>query len=237
MAYILRKIGNADNIAVNYYEVDTERDMWEIDVSNAPMGSRCYVINTGSTYALNSSKEWKLVPTSGGETPSGGTKEPMIVTFTVTDPSTFALKADTPYADIMAAAEAGRIVYAFVPEAKVFGTLSSVVSNHIYFSGIDGNNSTIITIDMSSDSVIFGSRESLITGQWDQSFFDADDRRITNVLNPTDANDAATKGYVDNILTAGNNDSVVIKSSTPNSTKKFRITVDDAGTISATEVQ
>lgn len=71
MASILRKIGNADNIAVNYYEVDTERDMWEIDVSNAPMGSRCYVINTGSTYALNSNKEWKLVPTGGGGTPSG----------------------------------------------------------------------------------------------------------------------------------------------------------------------
>ena len=74
MAYILRKIGNADNIAVNYYEVDTEHDMQEIDVANAPMGSRCYIINVGSTYALNSSKEWKLVPTSGGsggETPSG----------------------------------------------------------------------------------------------------------------------------------------------------------------------
>ena len=66
-------IGNADNIAINYYEVDTEHDMQEIDVANAPMGSRCYVVNTGSTYALNSSKEWKLVPTSGGETPSGGT--------------------------------------------------------------------------------------------------------------------------------------------------------------------
>lgn len=37
-------------------------------------------------------------------------------------------------------------------------------------------------------------------------------------------------------LTAGNNDSVVIKSSTPNSSKKFRITVDDAGAITATEV-
>ena len=72
MASILRKIGNADNVAVNYYEVDTERDMLEINVSNTPMGSRCYVINTGSTYALNSSKEWKLVPTgSGGGTPSG----------------------------------------------------------------------------------------------------------------------------------------------------------------------
>lgn len=72
MSYILRKIGNADNVAVNYYEVDTKRDMLEIDVANASMGSRCYIINVGSTYALNSSKEWKLVPTGGGgETPSG----------------------------------------------------------------------------------------------------------------------------------------------------------------------
>ena len=37
-------------------------------------------------------------------------------------------------------------------------------------------------------------------------------------------------------LTAGNNDSIIIKSVTPNSTKKFRITVDDAGAITATEV-
>ena len=66
MAYILCKIGNADNVAINYYEVDTEHDMQEIDVANVPMGSRCYIINVGSTYALNSSKEWKLVPTSGG---------------------------------------------------------------------------------------------------------------------------------------------------------------------------
>lgn len=35
---------------------------------------------------------------------------------------------------------------------------------------------------------------------------------------------------------SGNNDSIVIRSSTPNSTKKFRITVDDAGAITATEV-
>ena len=50
----------------------------------------------------------------------------------------------------------------------------------------------------------------------------------------------STDGYESqkwaNPLTVGNSDSVVIKSSTPNSTKKFRITVDDAGTISATEV-
>lgn len=66
--------------------------------------------------------------------------------------------------------------------------------------------------------------------------WDAYSKRITNLGSPIDNSDAVTKGYADNILTAGNSDSVIIKSSTPDSTKKFRITVDDAGTISATEV-
>ena len=35
---------------------------------------------------------------------------------------------------------------------------------------------------------------------------------------------------------SGNGNSVIVKSSTPDSTKKFKITVDDSGTISATEV-
>lgn len=70
MASILRKVGNADNISVYQYEADTESDMRAIDVKSAPMGSRCYVINTGSWYALNSNGEWKAMPTSSGG--SGG---------------------------------------------------------------------------------------------------------------------------------------------------------------------
>ena len=66
MAHILRKIGNASNVSVYRYEEDTEADMRAIDVSMAPMGSRCYIINTGDTYALNSNKEWKPVPKGSG---------------------------------------------------------------------------------------------------------------------------------------------------------------------------
>lgn len=66
--------------------------------------------------------------------------------------------------------------------------------------------------------------------------FDAKNIKIYNLPNPTENADAATKGYADKILIAGNSDSVVIKSSTPNSTKKFSITVNDAGAITATEV-
>lgn len=66
MAHILRKIGNASNVSVYRYEADTEADMRAIDVSMAPMGSRCYIIDTGDTYALNSNKEWKPVPKGSG---------------------------------------------------------------------------------------------------------------------------------------------------------------------------
>lgn len=69
MASILKKIGNATNVPYKNFEVDTEADMNAIDVRNVIMGSRCYIINTGATYALNSNKEWKPVPAGSG---SGG---------------------------------------------------------------------------------------------------------------------------------------------------------------------
>ena len=66
MSYILRKVGNATNIAVNQYEADTELDIKDINVQEAPMGSRCYVINTGVWYILNDKGEWKIVPKKEG---------------------------------------------------------------------------------------------------------------------------------------------------------------------------
>ena len=165
---------------------------------------------------------------------------PMIVTFTVTDLSTFALKADTPYDDIKKAANAGRIVYAFVsaPVGPLFGQFSNAAGSNLLFSAYN-NVGAIMIITMKSDSVIYGTginplyRLDDIVGGGD---FNANNHRITGMAEPTDDSDAATKSYADKILTAGNNDSVIIKSSTPNSTKKFRITVDDAGAITATEV-
>lgn len=166
-------------------------------------------------------------------------KEPLVVTFTVIDPNTFKLKADTPYADIMEAAEAGRIVYAFVPNpGPAFGQLTYIEDGELLFNAFVEFGQSM-TIRMKSDSDILGFLTYMIFGIKFASegiFFTASDYRITNVGEPKNDTDAATKNYVDSILTAGNNDSVIIKSSTPNSTKKFRITVDDAGAITATEV-
>lgn len=66
MAYILKKIGATANIPCRTFECDDETDLVNIDVAGAPMGSRCYVINSGKWFALNSAGKWKSVPTGGG---------------------------------------------------------------------------------------------------------------------------------------------------------------------------
>ena len=66
MAYILSKVGQSFNVPVHIYEADTEEDMKDINIQEAPMGSRCYVINTGAWYVLNDKSEWKIVPKKEG---------------------------------------------------------------------------------------------------------------------------------------------------------------------------
>lgn len=135
----------------------------------------------------------------------GGIKEPMVVTFTIADMSTFALKADTSYADIMEAANAGRIVYAFIPSAgPAFGQLTAIVNSMILFSSATLINQ-VITIMMKSDSDIIGISMNMLYRPADViggGDFDADYHRITRVEEPTNDSDAATKGYVDKSLSS-----------------------------------
>lgn len=73
MSYILKKIGKSTNVPYRTFECDDESDLSAIDVTGAPMGSRCYVINSGKWFALNSVGEWKIIPnsgTGGGDNPS-----------------------------------------------------------------------------------------------------------------------------------------------------------------------
>ena len=66
MASKLIKIGKSDNIPICTYNVDTEEDMNTIDLQGVPMGSKCYIINDGKWYMLNSERKWKAVSRSGG---------------------------------------------------------------------------------------------------------------------------------------------------------------------------
>lgn len=72
MASELIKIGKSDNIPICTYNVDTEEDMNTIDLQGVPMGSKCYIINDGKWYMLNSEGKWKAMSSSsGGSSPSG----------------------------------------------------------------------------------------------------------------------------------------------------------------------
>lgn len=77
MAYILKTIGKSSNAPFHTFECDDTSDISKIPVEGIPMGSRCYVINEGKEFALNSKGEWKSVPSSSG---GGGNDNPEIET-------------------------------------------------------------------------------------------------------------------------------------------------------------
>lgn len=168
-------------------------------------------------------------------------KEPLIVTFTVTDPTTLTCTADKTIEEVDAAYKQKIPVYGSIALGDQSGFLSCTFSNGGYvFSGIAGESNIAMGV-IYGEEVCVAMLSSLLVADFSfrsasEAVFDAGRRIIREVKDPEQVNDAATKGYADKILTAGNSNSVIIKSSTPNSSKKFRITVDDAGAITATEV-
>ncbi len=169
-------------------------------------------------------------------------KEPLIVTFTVTDPTTLTCTADKTLEEVDTAYKQKIPVYGSITLGDQSGFLSCTYSDGGYylFSGLAGETNTTMGVVYTKE-ICAAMLKSLIVGDFSPGssssvVFDAGNRIIRKVKDPEQANDAATKGYADKILTAGNSDSVVVKSSTPNSNKKFRITVDDAGAITAAEV-
>ena len=59
------------NIALKEYIVDFETDISEVP-TDAPAGSKCFVIENSVTYMLNHQKQWiKVNLPSGGDTPGG----------------------------------------------------------------------------------------------------------------------------------------------------------------------
>lgn len=170
-------------------------------------------------------------------------KEPLVVTFTVTDPTTLTCTADKTIEEVDAAYKQKIPVYGRIALGDQSGFLRCTYSSNgsYAFSGIAGGDSNIVMGVVYAEEICVATLGSLLAADFSlssasEAVFDAGGRIIRDVKDPEQANDAATKGYADKILTAGNSDSVVIKSSTPNSTKKFRITVDDTGAITATEV-
>lgn len=66
------------NEAVREYIVDFETDISEVP-TDAPAGSKCFVIDNSATYMLNHHKQWiKVNLSSGGGGNSGGESDEII---------------------------------------------------------------------------------------------------------------------------------------------------------------
>ena len=59
------------NVALKEYVVDTEADIASVP-TDAPAGSKCFVIENSVTYMLNHKKQWKKVNLSTGSSSGGG---------------------------------------------------------------------------------------------------------------------------------------------------------------------
>lgn len=175
-------------------------------------------------------------------------KEPLVVTFTITDPTTMTCTADKTYEEVDTA---------YKQNIPIYGTLAYGIVKMFFLCSSydkDGDDETLIFFGAGPDMTywmiaynknnyqgeityeIASAGLNFLFSFRDDPGFDANNIKIFNLPNPTENTDAVTKEYADKILTSGNSVSVVIRSSTPNSSKKFRITVDDAGAITATEV-
>ena len=60
------------NEAIRQYIVDFETDIAEVP-TDAPAGSKCFVIENSTTYMLNHQKQWIKVNLSSGNGGGGGT--------------------------------------------------------------------------------------------------------------------------------------------------------------------
>lgn len=157
------------------------------------------------------------------------TNSDFIITATLESPETATL--DKTFDQIQEAIRDGKRAVVHIHESEnEFSSLQLLINSSklIAFSGtailrgkIDVTTSTILIDNKNEVRVIIGNAPSMMpNGTFPQ---------LEMIEAPTMDMEIATKKYVDD-------KEFILKSTTPNSTKKFKITVDDTGALSAVEV-
>ena len=134
---------------------------------------------------------------------------------------------DKTFAQIQAAIQEGKHPAVRITEMiDIFLYLTATDTDFVTFAAVmDVSEGTITSIGLyiTADSIIFNRSASPALNS------DGFLIQLPMEADPITPRQIATKQYVDN-------KECILKSTTPGSTKKFKITVDDAGTLSATEV-
>lgn len=187
------------------------------------------VYPSGELPDVSADDDGKLLGVTGGvwtpvDMPSGEDSD-FVVNATLTDDGT-TCALDKTFAQIQEAVQAGKKVYAqlstyitarmplvlYSTNALLFGATTTTYNDiELYALAVTANEAKFVGIS----AVTYNS--------------DGDMPQITMESAPTEDMQIATKKYVDD-------KEFILQSTTPNSTKKFKITVDDTGALSTVEV-
>lgn len=147
-----------------------------------------------------------------------GAEEQFVVNGTVT--ADFEIMLDKTFAQISEAVVAGKVPALVI--SNNYLQLMEITESDIIFWGMSGVS--LITISVRPDANPVSDSCKLLYVNSDGTI-----TQRSMASDPTEDMQIATKQYVDN-------KECILKSTTSGSTKEFKITVDDSGTISATEV-
>lgn len=182
----------------------------------------------GDLSELQTEAKDNLVSAINEAAASGGGTSDFVVNASLDDNNSCTV--DKTYAQIQEAVQAGKkpVVY-FAPsdgESYILDLFMS--SDGAYaFAGsaaIMSGTTAQITVSIQSSNEVFYDRSFALSVSGDGTI-----EQVRMSKGPVEPMEIATKKYVDD-------KEFILQSTTPNSTKKFKITVDDAGTLSAVEV-
>ena len=182
----------------------------------------------GDLSELQTEAKDNLVSAINEAAASGGGTSDFVVNASLDDNNSCTV--DKTYAQIQEAAQAGKkpVVY-FAPydgESYILDLFLS--SDGAYaFAGsaaIMSGTTAQITVSIQSSNEVFYDRSFALSVSGDGTI-----EQVRMSKGPVEPMEIATKQYVDD-------KEFILQSTTPNSTKKFKITVDDAGALSAVEV-
>lgn len=182
----------------------------------------------GDLTSLQTSAKDNLVSAINEAASSGGGTSDFVVNASIDDNNNCTV--DKTYAQIQEAVQAGKkpVVY-FAPsdgESYILDLFMS--SDGAYaFAGsaaIMSGTTAQITVSIQSSNEVFYDRSFALSVSGDWTI-----EQVRMSKGPVEPMEIATKKYVDD-------KEFILQSTTPNSTKKFKMTVDDVGTLSAVEV-
>lgn len=180
--------------------------------------------DNGKVPIINGSK-WEL------KAPTGGEDSDFIITATVTDNDN--CTTDKTYTQIQEAVQAGKKV---VVKIRAYGfdfvlpLIGKFESDYMFTAVFNPTNTVAMQF-----AVVIGEQGSGIV-KFRIPTYNSDGNRLQQVsmaAAPTEDMQIATKKYVDDKIS---DKELILSSSTAGSTKKFKLTIDDTGTLTASEI-